>query len=53
MPSSEEEMAPSVAAAGGTTGEPSKASAEGGRIYHEHLVERLVQAIGILRGQSS
>lgn len=53
VPSSEEEMAPSVAAAGGTTGEPSKASAEGGRIYHEHLVERLVQAIGILRGESS
>jgi creatinine amidohydrolase len=44
-------MSSSVAAAGGTTGEPSKASAEGGRRYHEHLVNRLVEVIRTLRGQ--
>jgi creatinine amidohydrolase len=52
VPSSKEEMAPSVAAAGGTTGEPSKASAEGGRRYHEHLVDRLTQVIAALRRKS-
>ena len=49
VPSSEKEMAPSVTAAGGTTGEPSKSSAEGGRRYHEHLVDRLVEVISELR----
>jgi creatinine amidohydrolase len=49
VPSSEKEMAPSVKAAGGTTGEPSKASAEGGQRYHEHLVDRLAEVIAALR----
>ena len=51
VPSSEAEMASSVAAAGGTTGEPRKASAEGGRRYHEHLIDRLAEVVRILRGQ--
>jgi creatinine amidohydrolase/Fe(II)-dependent formamide hydrolase-like protein len=29
----------------GTTGEPSKATVEGGKAYHEHLVARLVEVI--------
>ena len=50
VPSSEAEMAASVQAAGGTTGEPSKASAEGGARYHAHLVDRLAEVIAVLRG---
>ena len=49
VPSSPEEMKDSVSVAGGTTGEPSKASQEGGKIYHEHLVEKLVEAIQALQ----
>jgi len=45
VPSSPEEMNKNVLKAGGTSGEPSKADQEGGRKYHEHLVERLVVAI--------
>ena len=52
VPSSEKEMAPSATAAGGTTGEPSKSSAEGGRRYHEHLVDRLVEVISALRAHT-
>lgn len=45
VPSSQEEMQQSVLESGGTVGEPSKASAEKGKIYHEHLVEKLCEAI--------
>ncbi len=34
---------------GGTSGEPSKASKEGGKKYHEHLVERMVEVIEFLQ----
>lgn len=50
VPSSEAEMAESVRIAKGATGEPRKASPEGGRRYHEHLVGRLVEVIGMLQG---
>jgi len=49
VPSSAAEMTQQVEAAGGTSGEPSKASAEGGQRYHEHLVERLVEVIAMLQ----
>jgi creatinine amidohydrolase/Fe(II)-dependent formamide hydrolase-like protein len=42
-------MAPQAAASGGTSGEPSKASREGGERYHRHLVGRLVEAIRYLQ----
>lgn len=48
VPGSPAEMAPSVERAGGTTGEPSKASQEGGKRYHAYLVDRLVEVIGNL-----
>ena len=37
--------------AGGTTGEPTKASAEKGKIYHEHLMKHLITVIEELQGQ--
>jgi creatinine amidohydrolase len=49
VPSSEAEMKQLVEAAGGTAGEPSKASVEGGKRYHEHLVKRLVEVIEMLQ----
>jgi creatinine amidohydrolase len=49
VPNTKEGMRHSVDAAGGTTGEPSKASAEKGRIYHEHLVKNLLRVIDMLR----
>ena len=45
VPSSPEEMEELARTSGGTAGEPSKASREGGRKYHEHLVRRLVEVI--------
>ena len=45
VPSSPAEMQKSVLDAGGTSGQPTKASQEGGRKYHEHLVKMLVAAI--------
>lgn len=44
-------MAKSVEAANGTTGSPSKASKEKGKLYHEHLVDRLVQVVNRLRSR--
>jgi creatinine amidohydrolase len=35
--------------AGGTVGEPSKASREGGKVYHAHLVDRLVEVIRMIQ----
>lgn len=52
VPSSKAEMAPLVEAAGGTAGEPSKASPEGGKCYHQHLVKRLVEVIEMLQQQA-
>ncbi len=49
VPSTVGEMQAAVDAAGGTTGEPSKASPEGGARYHRHLVDRLVAVIGRLQ----
>jgi len=49
VPSSVAEMKPQAAASGGTSGEPSKASREGGEQYHRHLVNRLVEAIRYLQ----
>ena len=45
VPSSPEQMVASVKTAGGITGEPSKASQEAGKRYHDHLVEKLVQVV--------
>ena len=49
IPSSPEEMAELTRTSGGTSGEPSKASRDHGRAYHEHLVKRLVEVIKILQ----
>jgi creatinine amidohydrolase len=49
VPSSPAEMEKLVAAAGGTSGEPSKASPDGGRKYHEYLVARMVEVIAFLQ----
>jgi len=45
VPSSPAEMQKLAKTSGGTAGEPSKASREGGEKYHAHLVERLVEVI--------
>jgi len=49
VPSSREEMKASTLKSGGTMGEPSKASVEGGKKYHDHLVSRLVDVIRMLQ----
>ncbi|MBA3010324.1 MAG: creatininase family protein [Proteobacteria bacterium] len=48
LPSSPEEMKHLTLKSKGTTGEPSKASRDGGKIYHDHLVSRLVEVITLL-----
>ena len=48
VPSSPAEMKASAQKAGGTGGEPSKADAQGGKIYHDHLVNRLVEVIAMM-----
>ena len=45
VPSTAEHMMKAVKAAGGTTGTPSKADADKGKKYHEHLVGNLVKVI--------
>ena len=45
VPSSAEEMIKYTGKSGGTAGEPSKATARDGKVYHDHLVSRLVQVI--------
>ena len=50
VPSSPAEMKELAEKSGGTSGEPSKASKEGGKKYHEHLVERMVEVIEFLQG---
>jgi len=49
VPSSPAEMRQLTETSGGTTGEPSKATAEGGKVYHDHLVSRLVEVIQMLQ----
>ncbi len=49
VPSSPEQMAALTKTSGGTTGEPSKATAEGGKAYHDHLVAKLVEVIEMLQ----
>ena len=49
VPSSLEEMKTATLKAGGTMGEPSKATIDGGKIYHDHLVSRLVEVIRMLQ----
>lgn len=49
VPSSPAEMRQLTQKSGGTTGEPSKATAEGGKVYHDHLVSRLVAVIRMLQ----
>ncbi len=49
VPSSPAEMQQLTQKSGGTTGEPSKATAEGGKVYHDHLVSRLVEVIQMLQ----
>lgn len=49
VPSSPEEMKALTRKSGGTTGEPSRATIEGGRQYHDHLVSKLVEVIRMLQ----
>jgi creatinine amidohydrolase len=51
VPSSPGEQEALVRESGGTSGEPSKASREGGQKYHDHLVSRLVSAIEMIQAQ--
>jgi len=52
VPSSPEEMKRLTLKSKGTTGEPSKATVEGGKIYHDHLVSRLAQVISLLQAKA-
>ena len=49
VPSSPAEMKELAKKSGGTSGEPSKASQEGGKKYHEHLVKRMIEVIEFLQ----
>lgn len=51
VPSSYEHALKNAEVAGGVTGEPSKADAEKGRIYHEHLIKNLVTVVKALQAQ--
>ncbi len=51
VPSSPEEMRQLTAVSGGTTGEPSKATKQGGKAYHEHLTALLIAVIHQLEGR--
>lgn len=52
IPSSVEEQRRLAGENGGTIGEPGKSSKEGGMKYHLHLVERMIEVIKYLQGQS-
>jgi creatinine amidohydrolase len=52
VPSSPSEMEVLAKASGGTAGEPSKATPEGGRKYHEHLVKRMLEVIAFLQEET-
>jgi len=49
VPSSPEEMKELAKKSGGTSGEPSKASREGGKKYHEHLVKKMIEVIQFIQ----
>ena len=51
VPSKNQSAEKNAKIAGGTTGEPTKASAEKGKIYHEHLMKHLITVIEELQGQ--
>jgi creatinine amidohydrolase len=53
VPKTVSDMRHSAEVAGGTSGTPSKSTVEKGRIYHTHLVARLVEVITGLRGSDS
>ena len=50
VPSTEKDMRFAIDAADGATGSPTKSDAGKGRIYHEHLVNHLVNIINGLKG---
>ncbi len=50
VPLSPDEMQVLAKESGGTSGQPTKATAKGGKIYHDHLVSRLVEVIRGLQG---
>ena len=49
MPSTYEHSKKNADLCGGATGEPSKSSAEKGKIYHEHLIKNLVAVVNSLK----
>lgn len=49
VPSSIKHARENVLIAGGTTGEPTKADSENGKVYHDHLVNHLVSIIEMLK----
>ena len=49
VPSTLKAAAQHVSKSGGTTGEPSKATKEQGKAYHDHLVKRLVTVVEALK----
>ena len=51
VPSSMAHAKKNAQIAGGTTGEPTKADAQKGKLYHEHLVKNLVKVIEDLKGK--
>lgn len=51
VPSTVRGMSKAVEVGKGTTGRPSMASKEKGKLYHEHLVDRLVQVVNQLRSR--
>lgn len=51
VPSSPAEQQELAERSGGVAGEPSKSSREGGKAYHEHLVQRLVEVVQMLQGK--
>ncbi|WP_022664340.1 creatininase family protein [Desulfospira joergensenii] len=53
VPSSPDEMKALAESSGGTAGEPTKASEKGGKIYHNHLVTRLVEVIRDLQAKGN
>lgn len=53
VPSTKEHMREAVVKSGGASGEPSKSSAEKGKIYHTHLVNNLVKVINSLKTHES
>lgn len=51
VPSSYEHALKTAEIAGGATGEPTKADAEKGKVYHEHLIKNLVTVVKALQAQ--